>query len=441
MKRTLLILGSLALLTACPRPRPIIDAGPDEDAGVDAGVDAGWPKGDDPPTGWSVIEELPASATTATRLGVSVASAPDNHGQPLVAYLEDDPNGDGQRQDTRLLFTRWNGSAPGFTTPKQIEVVGAIDVANPARQVSIARDEDTARIGIAYVREMDNVVRYAWSDDEGANFSLQNVSTVPSAALVSNPSLAMKGDTAMIAYVHGSELVYSKRTGSGTWSQDTAPSTIALQDPVSLALDSDGQPGIAFFKDALGGFAELVFWRPGSPVRTIATSGAVDVSTADKRPSVTLTFVGNVPHVAYHLRNVEPDPVSDQTPELFYAKATDSSGASWSTPVGMPRNGNGVTYHSTRYYQGVTVEASGRTRVAGYFAANGALTMCGGPKLSKSDDGATFTTCSPTSSPIQFGGEWLSLWQHAPGKLTLIFHYDNRANANLKPGVVMWREP
>lgn len=441
MKRTLLILGGLAALTACERPHVVIDAG-EEDAGVDAGVDAGWPQGDDPPTGWSLIEELPASATTATRLGVSVASAPDNHGQPLVAYLEDDPNGDGQRQDTRLFFTRWNGSAPGFTAPKQVEVVGAIDVSDPHRQVSVARDAQTARIGIAYVREMDNVVRFAWSDDEGANFSLQNVSTVPSAALVSNPSLAMAGDTAMIAYVHGSELSYAKRVGNGTWSLDTAPSTIALQDPVSIAVDADGQPGVAFFKDALGGLAELVFWRPGSAVHTIATSGAVDVSTQDKRPSVTLTFVGNVPHVAYHLRNVEPDPTSDHTPELFYAKATDSSGSSWSTPVPMQRNGNGTTYHSTRYYQGLTAEASGRTRLAAYFAANGAVTTCGGPKLYRSDDGVTFAApCAPTNSPIQFGGQWLSLWQHAPGKLTLIFHYDNRANANLKPGVVMWREP
>ncbi|MEW6430452.1 MAG: hypothetical protein AB1730_02990 [Myxococcota bacterium] len=442
MKRTLLILGGLALLTACPRPKFVSDAGPEEDAGVDAGVDAGWPKGDDPPTGWSVIQELPASAMAGTRLGVSVSSAPDQHGQPLVAYLEDDPNGDGTRQDTRLLFTRWNGAAPGYTAPKQVEVVGAIDVANPHRQVSIARDADTGRIGIAYVREMDNVVRFAWSDDDGANFSLQNVSAVPSAAPVSNPSLVMTRGTAAIAFVQGSDLVVRRRAVDGTWSEEKAPGTLAVQAPVSLAIDADGAPAVAFFKDALGGLAELVYWRPGSAsVHTIATSGAVDVSQADRLPSVTLTFVGAVPHVAYHLRNVAPDPMNDQTPELFYAKATDSTGSSWATPVAIPRNGNGVTYHSTRYYQGLTVEASGRTRVAANFAANGALTMCGGPKLARSDDGATFTTCAPTGSPIQFGGEWLSLWQHAPGKLTLIFHYDNRANANLKPGVVMWREP
>lgn len=442
MKRTLLCLAVLGLFTACPRPRPIVDAGPEEDAGVDAGVDAGWPRGDEPPTGWSVIQELPAGATAGTKLGVSASSAPDQHGHPLVAYVEDDPNGDGTRQDTRLFFTRWNGTAKAWTAPKVVEVLGAVDLSHPHRQVSVARDGDTGRIGIAYKREMDNVIRFAWSDDDGANFSLQNVSQVPSAALTSNPSLVMQGDTARIAFVHGSDLAVRTRVGNGAWTEEKAPGTLAMQNPVSLALDGEGKPGVVFFKDALGGLAELVFWRPGTAlVHTIATSGAVDVSLADRRPSATLAFVGTVPHVAFHLRNVEPLVMNDDTPELFYAKATDATGATWSTPVPMPRNGNGVTSHSTRYYQGLTVEASGRTRVAAYFAAQGALTMCGGPKLARSDDGVTFTTCAPANSPIQFGGEWLSLWQHAPGKLTLVFHYDNRANLNLKPGVVMWREP
>ncbi|MCC6337757.1 MAG: hypothetical protein IT380_27660 [Myxococcales bacterium] len=443
MIRFVASLAVVALLTACPKRTTVQDAGTEEDAGVDAGVDAGWPRGDDPPTGWSVIEELPTGATLKTRLGVSVSSAPDQHGHPLVAYLEDDPNGDDFRQDTRLFFTRWNGSVPEWTSPKQIEVVGEVDVAHPLRQVSVARDSSTGRIGIAYVRFTDNVIRYAWSDDDGANFSLQSVSPVGGAAAVSNPSLVMHGGLTELAYVQGSELVLRRRASDGaSWTEEKAPGAMALQDPVSVAVDSDGLPAVAFFQDRLGGLAELVYWRPGAgSVNPIATSGAVDVSQPGRRPSVTLVFVGKVPHVAFHLRNVEPAAMNDQSPELFYAKGTDGLGVTWSTPVAMPRNGNGVTFHSTRYYQALTAEASGRTRVAGNFAANGALIMCGGPKLAKSDDGVTFTTCAPTGSPVQFGGEWLSMWQHAPGKLTLIFHYDNRANANLKPGVVMWREP
>jgi len=294
MKRTLLFASLLALAAGCTRGTTKPDSGLDEDAGVDAGTpDAGWPRGTDPATGWSVIQELPSSASTLTRLGVSVASAPDQHGQPLVAYLEDDPNGDGMRQDTRLFFTRWNGSANAWLAPKQVEVVGEIDVAHPNRQVSIARDAVTGRIGIAYVRIMDNCVRFAWSDDDGLNFSIMNASQVPSAALVSNPSLVMAGDTVMLAYVHGSDLVYRKRTGSGDFTEQRFPGSLALQGAVSLALDADGQPGVAFFQSMGGGAAGLFFWRPGAAsAHTIATSGTVDVSLTERLPSVTLTFVG-----------------------------------------------------------------------------------------------------------------------------------------------------
>jgi hypothetical protein len=442
MIRSVASLAFLVVFTACPKKTTVADAGPEEDAGADAGVDAGWPRGDDPPAGWSVIQELPASAMPMTRLGVAVASAPDQHGHPLVAYLEDDPNGDGLRQDTRLFFTRWNGVARAWTQPTQVEVTGEIDVGGASRQVSVARDPDTGRIGIAYVRFTDNVVRYAWSDDDGVNFSLTVASQMPSAALMSNPSLVMKGGTASIAYVSGSDLVVRRRVGNGAFSEERLATGTVLQAPVSLALDSEGRLGVAFFKSLGGGLAEVAFWRPGAASsHTIATSGPVDVSVPERLPSVSLVFVGTTPHVAYHLRNQEPAVANDQTPELFYAKASDSTGATWNTPVAIPRNGNGVTYHSTRSFQGLTVEASGRVRVAANFAANGAITMCGGPKLAKSDDGITFTTCAPLNSPAQFAGEWLSLWQHAPGKLTLIFHYPNRANANLKPGVVMWREP
>lgn len=442
MFRLPLLFVVVAALCACgPKPRPIPDAG-EEDAGIDAGVDAGRPRGDDPPNGWSVVAELPAGAMASTQLGPSVSSAGDQYGQPLVAGVHDDPNGDMTRLDTRVFFTRWNGETKKFDDLKTIEIVGEIDLAFPARQVSIARDPDTGQIGIAYVKS-DNSIRLAYSDDEGANFSLITASpTPPTAALVSNPSLAMKGGTIHVAYVQGSDLRYRKRVGTGSFVEETPPGSLGfVNGPVSLALDSAGNVGIAALKANGPMEAEAVFWRPGGAVTTIATSNGVDVSLPERKPSITLTFVGDKPHVAYHLRRDAPAPMNDNTPELFYAKASDAAGTTWSTPLAMPRNGNGVTYHSTRWYQAVQVDTTGRVSVAGNFAAQGALTMCGGPKLARSDDGVTFTTCAPANSPAQFAGESLTMWPHKLNKQTLIFHYPSRSNANLKAGVVMWREP
>jgi hypothetical protein len=79
--------------------------------------------------------------------------------------------------------------------------------------------------------------------------------------------------------------------------------------------------------------------------------------------------------------------------------------------------------------------------VAANWEALGTPSNCNGPKLARSADGMTFTTCSPANTPLQRAGQWVTLWQHRPGKLTLLFHYEPRANPNMPGGIVMWREP
>lgn len=435
MKRLVLCV----LLVACgPRPRPSFDAGV-EDAGVDAGVDAGRPRGDDPLPGWSTIVPLPTDAGTASVMGVSVASVGDQFGQPLVSALFVDPNGDGNTADTRVVFTRWDGTAKAFLELQTIEVVGGGVVEHPNRLVAMARDSDTGRIGVAYVRS-DNVVRLAWSDDDGANFSLATASEI-SAALMTNPVLAMKGDVVHLAWMQGSTLVYRHRQGTGAWTDDGPTGVSALNGPLSLALDDQGKPGFAFF-EAVTPTTALRFWRPGSSPVAIASS-SVDLSALPVRPSVALTFAGTVPHVAFHLRQVAPPAIvtSDNSDELFYSVALDGSGASWKTPVALPRNTNVLGgFHSTGWYEAIAVDANGRVTIAADFKASGGLGQCSGPKFARSSNGTTFDVCAPLATPIQLGGDWLNLWPHKAGKQTLIFQYDQRSNPTLRPGIVMWRE-
>lgn len=423
-----------AFLACGPKPMPRPDAGEEVDAGM-MEVDAGRPRGDDPPAGWQVVAELPAGAAPSQKLGISVASAPDQHQQPLVAMLYEDPNGDLNFDDNRVVFTRWDGVAKAFTEPKTIEVVGGTLARPGDRNISLTRDASTGRIVIAYVKPQTNTIRLAISDDEGANFSLSTVDDETHAALDSNPSVASHNGVLHIAFLQGSSLVYRTKTGTAAW-VDASPSGITVGSPaVSLAVDSAGNAAVAFFVTVNATSADLAFWRPGTNAAAVASADMLDVTVSGRQPSVSLTFDGTTPHLAYHLQKLD---AADAT-QLWYLASTDT-GTTWATPVAIPRNSDGTKFHSTQWYQAIAVESGGKVSVAAPWSAEGTQTNCNGPKLARSTDGLTFVTCSPALSPVQRGGDYVSLWSHRAGKLTLIFAYDSRTNPSIKPGVVMWRE-
>jgi hypothetical protein len=451
MQRALVVVSFLVLAMACgPRPRPMVI---EEDAGIVMEIpDAGRQRGMDPPSGFSTAVELPADG--GTRFGVSVSAVGDQFNQPLIAAVWDDPNGDGSRADTRVFFTRWNGEKKEYEPIKTVEVVGEIDLTAPLRQVSIARDPSTGRIGIAYVKAGAGI-RYAYSDDEGANFSLSTVGMDPGAGDSMFPQLALRNGTAHVAYVTSAEQVlYRSRTGTtGAFTETTAPITagqVSALGPISLALDGDGNPGLAYFTKGASLRATLAFWRPsGSTAIEIANSGNTDVlMPVERRPSVSLVFVGTTPRVAFHLLRADPvvmGMMTDQNPELWTSVASDAAGSTWSSPVGLPRNGDfqAMRFNTTQWYQGLVVHPNGGMTIGAAFLSRGTVnTLCaGGPKLAKSDNGMSFMTCSPMNTPLNFAGEWLSMWSHAPNKVTVAFFYDRRASDLVRGGVTIYREP
>lgn len=433
----LCLLVSFCLLACGPRPKSMADGGEEVDAGQ--GVDAGRLRGDDPPNGWQMAAQLPDGGAVSTRLGVSVAAIGDQFNQPVIAALYEDPNGDLNYDDNRVVYTRWDGVAKAFEPLKTIEVVGGGPYVLPNRQISLARDAASGRIGIAYVKPQDNTVRLAVSDDEGFNFSLSTVSDTGLAAAMSNPSLGLHGGNTHLGWLQGSDIKYRKKTGAAAFVDLSPAALVSGGRSLSLAVDSEGNPALAFFVSVNGTSADLAFWRPGSVgASVIASADMVDLTVMGREPSVTLTFVGTTPHLAYHLRK-RPDALAT---ELWYLKSNDT-GTTWATPLAIPRNQSSPTEaHSTRYHQALAIEPTGRVSIAAPWSMIGTQTNCAGPKLSRAADGIAFTTCSPMNSPIQRGGEWVNLWTHRPGKQTLIFHYDSRFNPNnVKAGIVMWREP
>jgi hypothetical protein len=420
------------------------DAGP-ADAGIDAGMDAGRPRGFDPDAGWQVAIPLPTDAGSSTHYGVSTSLALDHYGQPMIAALVIDPNGDGVFQDSRLVFTRWNGMTRAYDDPTTVEIVGNIDVSHPNRQVSLARSE-AGRIAIAYVKEGGSL-RYAYSDDEGANFSLE---TVSGAAMVSNPVLAFAGETAHLAF----NAQHACTSGMGTCAAVThasrAASAMAFTTdavaggqeandwPIAMALDSAGIPGVAFFTNDGMGNTVLSYTAAGSS-QMVATSAAVFDSMV-KIPSVSLNLQDDVPRLAFHLLSA-----TDADAQLWYAQ---KKGGAWGTPVSLPRNGPAGMMDGTQWYQGVVSEGGDKVAVVAYFSHTGAaLQQCGGPKLYHSTDGVTFPMpCNPPdgrppgSSVLQQAGLFINLTEHAPGKVTIALEYFETHNPSIGGGVLVYRQ-
>lgn len=434
MFRVFFLLSIAVGLFSC-QPRYTSDGGTmEQDAGTEE-VDAGRLQGDDPPIGFKVAVPLPADAGASTRF-VSVAAMPDQFGQPMMAFVVEDPNGDLNWDDNRVVFTRWNGTDKAYQAPRTIETIGGGAFEHPNRQVSIARDPDSGRIGVAYVKPQDNAVRFAFSDDEGLNWSLLTVSDTPRAALMSNPVLAMKGGTTHLAWLQGSDVVYRKRVGSSGSFVDLSPSGVTSGwRSLAMALDAAGEPALAFFTVSNTVSADLVFMRVGGTASVVASADMLDLSLPERAPSVSMAFSGTTPHLAYHLRKSADAAAT----ELWYLESNDT-GTTWAAPVAIPRNATATDSHSTRFYQALVIETSGRVSIAAPWSAIGTQTNCVGPKLARSTDGTSFTTCSPSGSPIQRGGDWMNLWQYKAGKLSMVFSYDSRANPSLGAGVIAWRE-
>ncbi|MFO0599337.1 MAG: hypothetical protein U0228_28780 [Myxococcaceae bacterium] len=427
------LVGS-ALVGCGTKPKPMFDAGVEEDAGME--VDAGRVRGDDPPTGFQVAFALPMGAAASTHF-VSVSSAPDQFNQPLIAAQYEDPNGDLNYDDNRVFFTRWDGTAKAFTAPLTIEVVGGAASQHPYRQVAVARDAVSGRIGVAYVKGQANTIRLATSDDEAANFSLTTVSDEQTVDAINNVALALQGGVAHVAYLEGSKAVYRTRTGNtGAWSEQRSPIDALPTSGLGLALDASNQPAVVFIAAAGATSGDLVFWRPGSTPVTVASADMNDLSAADKRPSAAVQFNGGSAYVAFHLSKL----TAPDATQLWFAKS-DDNGVTWGTPIAIPRNSDGTAFHSTQWYQALAVESATRIAIGAPWSSSGTQSVCNGPKLARSTDGATFTTCSPAGTPIQRGGDWISLWPYKPGKLSLVFSYDQRSNPSIKAGLLMWREP
>lgn len=443
MARALVSVSTAIALAACSSP-----PGGAGDAGPDAPPDASDAAPPDAPActqrAPSGFTLLAASAPTG-RLGAHVAMTLDAVDDPLVAWVWSDPNGDTDATDSTLHFARWDRCTGKLAAPVTIDTVGAIDLNQPSRNVAIARDAQTGSLGVLYQRAtrmgqtvvVDVVLA---TSPDGAAWSKQVVSQHAQTDLGLEasraPSLALRGGKTFAAYHQDWQLCSSGKCDSG-WYWDGAartrlplPSSTADHDrasTVSLALDSAGNPAVAYVVEPQAGDNKaIVYWRPNGNAVVVTDTA----STQNDSVSVSLAFDGLKPRIAAHLVRD-----TSNTHDMVFAASDD--GVTWSVSA-LPRDGGDVT----QWYQSVAIGPNGSVAVAAYWNGGNTQGTCGGPKILRASGAAgPFTACGAnTARDVGTLGLWVSAAYGGGGKLALAFLDVDDMHPAQPPGVLFWRE-
>ncbi len=404
-----------------------------------------------PPTGFDLAVALPRGVAPSA-FGSQLAMTLDANDDPVLGYVFVDPNGDTDPSDSTLYAVTWNRAKYKWNAPVRIDTVGGIDTDPGERQVSMAFDASNDTLGIAYQRVPANAgdgadIVLARSTDGGATWTKATVrpADIQFAAV---PSLLMAGGKIWIAYWHDydacgtsgcSRIRVSSGTGSGSWNDVRVPEPGgaggATQVPVGFALDSAGQPGLAFWSDpdTNGSSASSVlgFGRPGN----LATVKVADTNNVQNdNPSVALAFHGTNPVVAF---TAQLDPNADAA---VWVSPSPDGGLTFAAPDKVPGDHSALPGSATAE----VISSSGEGAIAYESGGGAGDATCGNPKLARSSDLSIWTTCSSDDNNSKaVTGSYVSVRFAGNDKLYMSFVNDGSSSTppELGSGVWLWREP
>jgi len=392
--------------------------------------------------------------------GLHVSLVLDKDDLPMVAFLKVDQ---ASPANNAVYFTRYDGAA--WKTPVVVAAgVGRVDSNATMRQVWLARDASTGRLGVAFQKfeafcvgsNDETTVHVSYSTDQGATWtSSERVSEAKytrndpvngvEVCNTTSPRIAMANGTVHVAWAASAGeqdgigfitgYYYASSTAPGTWSRTLLPHVgddgRKGRTALSLALDSTGAPAVAYLMLSLGApvpnNTAIVYVRPGSAAVRVADSANVQ----NDAPQVTLAFDGTKPRVGALLTRSTADR------EATWVFRSDDGAAFTETRVPDDAEDKGGRYLDLMFQ-------SGKGVLAADFSGSGARGQCGGPKLSRSSDAASWTTCGADDQTHQFLGTYVSGELAGNGKVILAFHTVNADTASpsrFGRGIVLWREP
>ena len=388
-----------------------------------------------PPGGFHTIVPKPANHPD-TALGKFISPVLDANGDPAVAFVYADPNGDGRYDDTEIRFVSWDRAAYRWKEPVFVATVGNWDPRPPVPGLAFARDAGSGTYGAAWVDPANKIVHLALSKDGGATWSVKTLLSDPKP--VAGPSLVFWGGQAHFTVASDGRNAILYLTGSledepGAWKSSTAPmapGNTAVSRGSSLALDDAGAPALAYWQRVNNGSLwTLYFWRPGGDAPVKVT----DTGTSTYPPDgAILTFAGKQPRILLDSR-LDRGQISSH-----YSTFSNDGGATWSKPVPVPDDGN----EHIGGYMSFAVGPGGQAAFAGDVIGGNTQGMkCNWPKLARSADLTAWTTCAPEGAQAypQVRTLWGTVLYAPSGMLYLVFQ--NRQTGpqqGLPGGLLIW---
>ncbi|HEY1239152.1 MAG TPA: fibronectin type III domain-containing protein [Bryobacteraceae bacterium] len=339
-----------------------------------------------PPAGVLKGAAAPMGAE-GTRYGMNSALAFDENGDPALAWLWFDPNGDGDSSDTALYFVHWDRAKYQWRTPVKVATVGNLNSGN-VEPVSLAFDGETGNAALVYPVEAHDGLTIAVSKDAGATWQPSAFvaglrGTVSATSLVIAKGrlyLAGNSESAGVRYIAA-----DFPSDSSGWKSQAAPvlsgTKYISNTNVSLTLDGSGMPLMAYvLQPEDGNNYHFVVWRPGE---ASAVQAADSNNQAPDAPNLSLAIGGNRIGLLF---GAPRDPKNSDASTWFTSSA---NGTTWSAPVSLPVDGP----RSANPPLGLAVDSHGR--LAAVFGSNSGTDSlkCNFPAVSRSTDGARWTTC------------------------------------------------
>jgi uncharacterized protein (TIGR03437 family) len=399
-----------------------------------------------PPPGFSMVSTTPQAALTALRsgwYGQLVAMALDANEDPAIAFCDASTAFTANNFLTDVYFMGWDRAHRVWKAP--VKIGTGNNIGNHTPGLAIAFDSSTNRFGVAYQSDMDNIQWVAFSSDGGATWTKQQIQAA-NAVLVEGCALKMaNGQAFLVDSLDPGGVVYASgaqtATGPITWTGQRLPVLgNECYAKFDLALDSTGQPGVAFmYRDASASTDVVYFWRP--PATT-----ATKVTTSNGRnnmigsPDIKLVFSGQNPRILLNMQRSDGGPYPYNTD--LWSVASSDGGATWAAPVQLPSDGD--TGLDTPITLAIGPQGQAAASASNPHGTTGQGMKCGWPKLSRTTDWVSWTMCNPGNSPAP---QWIyydypSVAYASNGKLYFAFQNANKGDNRDLPilGVMLWRE-